>query len=312
MLPVKQVLMTMGERSFRGRDLKAVLEIINDAMPLDRINVESFRYRVLLQENFDPELCIVSELEDRVVGFIYSIIRGETGYVNLIAVKQGFRDRGIGSSMLATTEEKLRKKGINKVVFSGGPRYLVPGVDVNAYPKAINFFIKNGYGELNRNSVSMCMSLMNYVTSKEVLELENGLTREGYSFQQLDEEHVLELLLFLKANFPWWYEEARKTIERYPKCLEWFTLAFHNGEIVGYCQIGTDGLIEHFGPFGIAEEHRNKGVGTVLFHKCLGLIKSMGGRNAWLAWGGERNYSFYIRNGMTEARRFAIFAKNLQ
>lgn len=304
--------MNLEERSFKGRDLKPVLEIINEAMPLDRLNEESFRYRILLQENFDPELCIVSESEDQVVGFAFCVIRGETGYINVIAVKKGFRGRGIGSSMLATVEEKLRKKGIVKTVFSGGPRYLVPGVDVKAYPEAIGFFARNGYSELSRESVSMSMSLMNYMTPTHVLELERRLTEEGYSFRQLDDEHVLELLLFLKARFPWWYEDARRTMERNPGHLDWFTLAFHGEEIVGYCQIATDGLIEHFGPFGVAEEHRNKGVGTVLFHRCLRLIQSMGGRNAWLAWGGGRNYSFYVRNGMSEARRFAVFIKSLE
>lgn len=300
----------MKERSFKGRDLKPVLEIINEAMPLDRLNEESFRYGVLLQENFDPELCIVSESEGQAVGFAYSVTKGETGYINIIAVKQGFRGRGIGSNMLATIEERLRKRGIRKIVFSGGPRYLVPGVDVKAYPRAMSFFAKNGY-ELNRESVSMSISLMDYMTPREVLELERKLMDEGYSFRQLDDEHVLELLLFLKARFPWWYEEARRTMDRYPRHLDWFTLAFYGEEIVGYCQVGTDGLIEHFGPFGVAEEHRNRGIGTVLFHRCLRLIQSMGGRSAWFAWGGGRNYSFYVRNGMSEARRFAVFTKSL-
>ncbi|MEM3523757.1 MAG: GNAT family N-acetyltransferase [Thermoproteota archaeon] len=303
--------MSTVERCFKGRDLRPVLEIINDAMPLDRLSEDSFRYRVLLQENFDPELCIVSESEGRVVGFIYCVTRGETGYINILGVRNGFRGRGIGSRMLATVEEKLREKGVRRIVFSGGPRYLVPGVDVKAYPGAIGFFTKNGYSESSRESVSMSMSLMGYTTPKEVLELEGRLTAEGYSFQQLDDEHVLELLLFLKARFPWWYEDARRTMEKYPRFLDWFTLAFHRGGIIGYCQIATDGLIEHFGPFGVAEEHRNKGVGTVLFHRCLRLIQSLGGRNAWLAWGGGRNYSFYVRNGMSETRRFAVFAKNL-
>ena len=309
---LNRFLLNLEERSFKGRDLRPVLEVVNDAMPLDRLNEESFRYRVLLQENYDPELCIVSESEGRVVGFIYSVTRGENGYINILAVKNGFRGMGIGSRMLETVEEKLRKKGFKRIVFSGGPRYLVPGVDVKAYPGAIGFFTKNGYSESSRESVSMSMSLMGYTTPGGVFELERKLAAEGYAFQQLDDEHVLELLLFLKAKFPWWYEDARRTMEKHPRCLDWFTLALHNGEIVGYCQIGTDGLIEHFGPFGVAEEHRNKGVGTVLFHRCLRLIQSLGGKNAWLAWGGGRNYGFYVRNGMSEARRFAVFTKSLE
>ena len=301
----------MKERCLEGRDLKAVLEVISEAMPVDQLNAESFRYRVLLQENFDPELCMVSEFEGRIAGFIYSVVKGDTGYINILAVKRAFQGRGVGSSMLATTEDKLMERGAKRVVISGGPRYLVPGVDIKAYPRALEFFAKNGYNEISRDSVSMSISLMDYRTPEMVFELEERLANGGYSFRQLEEEHVPELLLFLRRHFPWWYEDARATMERNPKCLNWFTLAFHDDDIVGYCQVATDGLIEHFGPFGVAEGHRGRGVGTVMFHRCLRLIRSMGGRSAWLAWAGGRNYNFYIRNGMSEARRFAMFAKKL-
>ncbi|MBO3803511.1 MAG: GNAT family N-acetyltransferase, partial [Candidatus Brockarchaeota archaeon] len=62
-------------------------------------------------------------------------------------------------------------------------------------------------------------------------------------------------------------------------------------------------------PFGVLPEHRNKGVGTVIFHKCLRMLQSKGVRNVWFAWGGGRNYSFYRRQGMLEARRFAVLSK---
>ncbi len=301
----------MRIRGFEGKDLNQVLDLLDSAMPRDRLSPEIFRYKVILQENFDPGLCLVAEEETEKVGFIFAPVRGDTGYLNIIAVEPGHQKKGIGTALLQEIEKRHKERGVKRSVFSGGPRYVVPGVDIEAYPGAVGFFLKNHFKEVNRDSVSMSRSLMNYNTPQQVLELENELVKEGYGFQQLDESHVIDLLLFLRRNFPGWDEDARKTLERYPDHLDWFIVALKDEQILGYCQVATDGLIEHFGPFGVASELRSKGIGAVIFHKCLRMIQSRGAKNVWFAWGGGRNYSFYVRHGMTETRRFAIFSKEI-
>jgi len=188
---------------------------------------------------------------------------------------------------------------------------VIPGVDWVAYPGALEFFAKNGFKEVNRESVSMSRSLMDYRTPEEVLKMEEELHKQGYTFQLLDEEHVLPLLQFLKREFPGWDDDARKTLDTNPINLDYFVIALKDGHIVGYCQIATDNLIEHFGPFGVAQNLRSRGLGAVLFHKCLKLMQSKGAKHAWFLWGGGRNYTFYTRHGMKEIRRFAIVAKDL-
>ena len=297
---------------FEGAEFFDVVDLWNDSMQADRISPELFRYRVLLQPNYDPGLCLVAEDDGRVIGFAFGVPARDVVYVNAIFVRRDSRRMGVGSELLGAMTDAAKGKGLKKMVFSGGPRYVVPGVDWVSYPGAIEFFTKNGFKEVNRESVAMSRSLMDYRTPPEVIELEEKFKKEGYVFMQLDEQHVLPLLRFLAREFPGWDHDARVTLESNLKNLDMFIIALKGDDIVGYCQIATDGLIEHFGPFGVAANLRSKGIGAVLFHKCLKLMQTKGARNAWFLWGGGRNYSFYVRHGMKEMRRFAIMSKELK
>jgi len=55
-------------------------------------------------------------------------------------------------------EKRHKERGARRIVVSGGPRYIIPGVDVKAYPAAISF-PKHGFKEVNRDSISMYRSL---------------------------------------------------------------------------------------------------------------------------------------------------------
>ncbi|HYA21971.1 MAG TPA: GNAT family N-acetyltransferase, partial [Thermoproteota archaeon] len=256
--------------------------------------------------------CLVAEDHGKLVGFVFGISAGETCSINVIFVEGRHRRMGVGTKLLRVLEDNAKKGGTKKIVFSGGPRYQFAGVDWVAYPGALEFFSKNGYKEVHRESVAMSRSLMDYKTPADVIELEKRLINQGYSFQQLDEEHVLPLLQFLRKEFRPWDNDARLTLEANLMDLDYFTIALKEGEIIGYCQIASDGLIEHFGPFGVSANLRSRGIGAVLFHKCLRLMQSKGARHAWFLWGGGRNYTFYTRHGMKEMRRFAIMSKELK
>jgi len=301
----------MKVRSFAGRDFWQVVGLWNDCLQADKVSPELFRYRVILQPSYDPNLCLTAEEQGKVLGFAFAVPARETAYINALFVAEDHRRTGIGSKLVEHLSTAAADRGLKKLVFSGGPRYLVPGIDWIAYPGALEFFANAGFKEVSRESVAMSRSLVDYKTPPEVIELEGKLTKEGYAFVQLDEEHVLPLLQFLAKEFPGWDNDARATLEADLTNLDLFIIALKAGEIVGYCQIATDGLIEHFGPFGVAANLRNKGIGAVIFNKCLRLMQMKGAKNAWFLWGGGRNYAFYIRHGMREIRRFAIVSKGL-
>ena len=287
-----------------------VIDLWNDCLCLDRVSRESFRSRVVLSQGYDPDLCLVAEEEKDIVGFICGVIQERTGYLNAVFVEEGRRRSGIGTALFDAFSAAVKHKGGTALSVSWGPGAITPGVDQAAYPGALEFFTEKGFKEFE-SSVAMSRSLMNYKIPDEVRASESKLRKEGFVFQQLDEEHVLDLIQFLKRELPGWENDARGTMLRNPENLDYLLVALKDGKVVGYCQMGIDGLVEHFGPFAVAEEMRSKGIGAVLFHKCLEAMQAKGARNMWFMRSTGRNQSFYTRHGMKEMRRFAALSRDL-
>ncbi|HYA21970.1 MAG TPA: GNAT family N-acetyltransferase [Thermoproteota archaeon] len=274
------------------------------------VSHESFRSKVVLNQGYDADLCLVAEEREDIVGFIFGVMQERTGYLNAIFVKEEHRRRGIGTAMFDAFSVAIRSKGGAILSVSWGPGAITPGVDRAAYPEAFEFFTKMGFKEFE-TSIAMSRSLMNYKTPDEIKALESRLREEGFVFQQLDEEHVLDLVQFLKRELPGWENDARGTMLRHPKDLDYLFVALKDDKVVGYCQMGIDGSIEHFGPFAVAEVLRSKGIGAVLFHGCLQAMQAKGARNMWFMRSVGRSQSFYFRHGLKEMRRFTALSRDL-
>lgn len=287
-----------------------VIGLWNDCLYLDRVSHESFRSRVALNQGYDPDLCLVAEEGQDIVGFISGVMQEKTGYLNAIFIDEGHRRRGIGTALFDAFSAAVKSKGGRELSVSWGPGAITPGVDQAAYPGALEFFTEKGFKEFE-TSMAMSRSLMNYKIPDEVRASESELREEGLVFQQLDEEHVLDLIQFLKRELPGWENDARGTMLRHPKNLDYLLVALKDDKVVGYCQMGIDGLVEHFGPFAVAGELRSKGIGAVLFHKCLEAMQAKGARNMWFMRSAGRNQSFYLRHGLKEMRRFRALSRDL-
>jgi len=298
-------------RQFEMKDEDSVLSLWGRCLTSDPVTPELFREKIPLERDFDPDWCLVSaEDGGKVLGFIYSPATEKQAFVNVIFVDPIHRGKGIGTSLLQKALEIHVKAGRRSVMVSGGPRYFFPGVDVEAYGRAIDFFSKNGFVELNRNSLSMGRSLVGYRIPDQILDIQGHLEEEIF-IKYLEPRYILGLRFFLREHFPEWEEVARETLERNPMELDLFVVAIRGEEVVGCCQCASDGLLEHFGPFGVREDMRGKGIGAVLFHRCLQRIQAKGCKNVWFTWGGGRNYSFYTRHGMAVTRRFATMKIDL-
>jgi mycothiol synthase len=287
-----------------------VIGLWNDCLYLDRVSRESFRSRVVLNQRYEPDLCLVAEEGGDIVGFICGVMQERTGYLNAVFVEEGRRRRGIGTTLFDAFSATVKRKGGTALSVSWGPGAITPGVDQAAYPGALEFFMKKGFKEFE-SSVAMSRSLMNYNIPDDVRASESKLRKEGFVFQQLDEEHVLDLIQFLKRELPGWENDARGTMMRHPENLDYLLVALKDDKVVGYCQMGIDGLVEHFGPFAVAKAMRSKGIGTVLFHRCLEAMQAKGARNVWFMRSVGRNRSFYLRHGMKEMRRFTALSRDL-
>ncbi len=287
-----------------GGEEDEVIDAWNSSFPEDPLSPISFRIKVLFNPKFEHDLCLVAKENHKLLGFAFGQRSGEVGSVDVIFVIPEARRQKVGTALVRELLLRLKAKGVRKVRLGGGMRYFFPGVDVRNEP-AIAFFKSLGFSEVDRESVSMGMSIMNYSPPEDVMTREKELNDEGIKVVPLTSALVPAFFKFLEKEFPDWKEDARWTLERFPYDLSMFTIAVKGNEVIGYAQFASDGILERFGPFGVASDIRSKGIGAVIFAHTLMQMKARGVKNAWFMWGGGRNTHFYSRYGMKELRRFA-------
>ncbi len=71
---------------------------------------------IALKLTRDPDLFLVAEASDgAIVGVVIGAWDGRRGWIHHLAVRQGWREQGIGSALVAAVEQGLRAKGCLKV-----------------------------------------------------------------------------------------------------------------------------------------------------------------------------------------------------
>ncbi len=107
-------------RGYRGGDEDGLLAVWNSALPLDSIDAATFRRKVLLDPNFDPEWLLIAETGSRVAGFCLCIIRREplggqmhpeTSWITAMGVCPDLQGQGIGETLLDAAVELFRGAG---------------------------------------------------------------------------------------------------------------------------------------------------------------------------------------------------------
>jgi ribosomal protein S18 acetylase RimI-like enzyme len=309
-------------RPYRGSDEAALLALWHAALTHDRITAATFRTRVLLDPNFDPAGLLVAEADGALVGFVLSLARKvplflqglepEVGWITAFGVHPARQRRGIGRQLFAAALARLQGLGRTRVLISPyTPNYFTPGVDMAAYPAALAFLQATGW-RVSATPISMRAELTGFQTPPEITALEARLATEGIAIRSVRPADLPELMPFIAARFGWdWYRFAQEyLLELYGRGSDEICLlvATQANRIVGYCQARR----ERFGPFGVADELRNRGVGRVLLFRCLAEMLARGFHCAWFLWTGADAARLYSLAGFREARRFAVMGRELR
>jgi len=295
--------------------------LLNRCLTADPITSETFQRKVLLDQNFDQRGALVALGGSRVVGFALGLVRRfkledappdfDRSWITLIGVEAGYRRRGIGRRLVEGLEEWFRSNDCKTTfVSSYAPNYFTPGVDVNAYPEALEFFKSLGFVEVYR-PLSMDASLVHLTTPDWVNEKE-ALLEGKVTIEPFRPELILPLLEWMRVEFVGdWQRFAREAMAKittgeFRPDNVW--IAHENGKVVGYCQ--HDNACR-FGPFGVSASERGRGIGAVLLFKCLHAMRAKGLHNAWFLWTDDKVAKLYAEAGFTESRRFALLRKEL-
>ena len=306
-------------RPYRCSDERSLLALWNAALPHDPIDAQTLRRKVLLDPNFDPARLLVAEVEGRLAGFCLCLIRRvpmeggglepERGWITAFGVAPEVRRQGLGSALLERALELFRSAGRSEVSIAPYvPNYFVPGVDESHYAEGLAFLQGCGFEVVSRPlSMDASIVLFDYAPFQA---REDGLREEGIEVRSLRAHEMPLLLTFLREHTsPDWLRDARELLTDTTRGLATaaqFTVAVTDGQIVGYCQFRG----EHFGPFGVREDLRGRGIGTVLLAKCLETMKTHGLHNAWVLWTSDETAErVYSRFGFRETRRFSVLRR---
>ena len=316
-------------RAYHGSDEAALIGLWNSTMTFDHINESTFRTRVLLDTNFNPEGLLVAEesradgkADGQLRGFALSIARQvplflqglepDVGWITAFGVRPPHRRQGIGRQLLGAALARLTSMGRKCVLISPyTPNYFIPGVDVDAYPEAMAFLQATGW-QTASTPISMRAELTGFRIPEDILELEERRANEDRIIvRPVQPADLPELMPFIAKRFGWdWFRFAQEyLLELFgPGSDEMaFLVATQNDRIVGYCQQRR----ERFGPFGVAEEMRNKGIGRLLLFRCLATMLTKGFHCAWFLWTGQDAARLYSLAGFRQVRQFAVMKRDL-
>lgn len=300
--------------SYRAGDETAFVALWNATMWADPIDAAEWRSRFLLDPNFRPDLCLIATDGDVLTGFMLGMVQRESkgydGWIVGFGVAESRRRRGVASALLARLQTAMSQMGISRISIGPYiPGYLTPGIDENTYPEAIAFIRETGATLLDR-PLSMSVSLTGYRPESMAVARAKSLQTEGVNVRPAVPSDILPLLTFLEAHFPHWKGDAagvmRELFGSDPRHVT-LHIAEDNGTIIGYAQSRG----ERFGPFGVDEAYRGRGVGAAMLATVLPAMRARGFHCAWFLWTNDRAAKLYAAHGFSEVRRFALFALNV-
>ncbi|MDH7601251.1 MAG: GNAT family N-acetyltransferase [Armatimonadota bacterium] len=292
-------------------NLSQGLEILNRNLVYDQTTIDQFRHNTIGDPDYDPSLALMAVENGKPCGLIVAVSRqgddGPTGGIKFIAVDREFRNRGIGSELLARVERRLAELGVRSVnVGFTRPNYLMPGVDPR-YTVACAFLLRRGYirrGEAFNMDVDLAAS------DWSTRELEAKLAEQGIAVERLRRDEIERFRRWMTED-GWsagWQYQVMRAATMEPIAVFVGKRVEDNSFVAFACYDGV--RPGWFGPMGTTQSMRGTGIGSVTFLKCLQDMKAKGYRVCEINSVGPLYFYSKVANAVV-SRIFWQFEKEL-
>lgn len=118
-------------RNYNESDSGSIVEILKLNKQYDYPNMEGPNAMNRVAD-CDAAISLVAEADIGVVGYIKAIYDGSRSLIHLISVHPDYQNKGVGSALLKTVEDELKKRG-------------APGTTVSVTDKSVEFWEKKGF-----------------------------------------------------------------------------------------------------------------------------------------------------------------------
>lgn len=301
--------------------LDSLLICWNQTLIHDPISKNRFLDLIIYDENFDESLAMLALINQEVVGFCYGVKRKvsyytkglepKRGWINYLFVSEAYQNQGIAQTLYDLVEKKIAQLGATQITLCAySPNYTCPGIDIR-YEKGLQFLKKNKY-PFSSSSVSMQRSLWDFELSSDYFKKMKNLQEEGIRIIPYHNQYFSKLMTFIDKEFePGWKRNIILALQRHDACETIILCVDKHDNILGYCMRKIDGNDSRFGPIGVANHLRSKGLGGLLFDSMMNDMKQHGLLIAYFLWTSGDAIRFYERHGMSIYRTYKTSRKEI-
>ena len=227
-------------------------------------------------------------------------------WIKTIAIHPKYRTKQLFKKQLEITINQAKQRNKNEIrIANFASWYFHPGIDIK-YEYYLQNYIQNNFTKYNE-VIDYHIDLKNFKIPKRIKILYKKLIENNYRFKQIKNiektktKEITKIINFIKQNFsPNWATEAKMALKE-PNGGLW--IAYNNqNQIIGFSAYSA---LEPnwFGPIGVIEKERRKGIGTILLYKALNSIRLNGIRYATIPW--TNHLKFYTQlSNIIEIRHY--------
>lgn len=119
-------------------DFQEIIQLWRSAGPGIHIGRSDSLEEIQKKQSHDPELFLIAEINDELIGTVFGGFDGRRGIVYHLAVSEMYRKQGIGESLMAELETRLHKKGCIR-------SYLLVTMDNQ---EGVDFYLNRGWEKM--------------------------------------------------------------------------------------------------------------------------------------------------------------------
>jgi len=279
-------------RKLSKDNIRSIYQLFENNSPFFSIPFEYFRRGTLEDTGLDQDLSLIlfdPEVNKPIAAFIIvrrKEINEKHCFFKGCVVDKQYKRQGLGSKMFYELLRRVKERKITRIIYGPSvPEYWQPGVDIRN--TSLYFFLKKHGFKSHKPIFNLTVSL-NIINKKPMLK------KEGYDYERVQPKDFDKTFDFVKQHFPnnTWAEEVKFSFRLQPPST--FIAKDAKNEIVGWAT-HSQFFPGSFGPTGVDESLRGKGIGTELFLWCLWDIKQNGLDTCEIMWVNGDTIKFYSK-----------------